>query len=66
MIKTCTERKKISLLKDLRINKRFQEKVIIIVDIGASNLWGHFKDWILWACDEVCGKKFGKRSNGDT
>ena len=27
--------------------------------------WGHFKNWVLMTCDEVCGKKRG-RSKGDT
>ena len=27
---------------------------------------GHFKDGVLKACDEVCGKKRGRRSKGDT
>ena len=27
---------------------------------------GHFKDGILKACDEVCWKKSGRRSKGDT
>ena len=30
-----------------------------------SNLWGHFKNGVLKACDEVCGKKRG-RSKGYT
>ena len=29
------------------------------------NLWGHFNDWVLRACDEVCGKK-GRTRKGDT
>ena len=63
--KTCTERRKISLLKDLKIRKQIEEKVIKIVGVGTPNLWEHFKDWILKACDEVCGKKRG-RNKGDT
>ena len=39
---------------------------MILFDDGAPNLWGHFKDGILKACDEVCGKKRGRRSKGDT
>ena len=31
-----------------------------------TNLWGRFKDGVLKACDEVCGKKRGTRSKGDT
>ena len=44
--KTCAERRKISLLKDVRIRKRFEEKVFKLVDVEAPNLWGHFKDGI--------------------
>ena len=54
---TCTDRRKINLLRDLKIRNQFEEKVITFFDIGVPNLWRHFKDWILKACDEVCGKK---------
>ena len=60
--KTCGERRKISSLKDVKIRKRFDEKVIELVYAGTPNLWGHFKDGILKACDEVCGKNRGRRS----
>ena len=36
--KICAERRKISLLKDVKTGKRFEEKVIKLVDIGAPNL----------------------------
>ena len=42
------------------------KKVIKVVDVGAPNLWEHFKDKVLKACDEVCGKKRRRRSKGDT
>ena len=29
-------------------------------------MWGHFKDRILEACDEVCCRKRRRRSKGDT
>ena len=64
--KTCAERKKITLLIDVKIRKRFEEKVNELVDVGATNMWGHFKDGALQSCDEVCGKKMGRRSKGDT
>ena len=41
--KTCSEGRKISLLKDVTIRKRFEENVITLVDVGVPNLWGHFK-----------------------
>ena len=34
---TCTERRKSSLLKDVKIRKRFHEKVITLVGIVAQN-----------------------------
>ena len=63
--KACAERRKIRLLKDVKIRKRFEEKVITLVDAGASNLWGHFKDGDLRVCDEVCGKKRERRCKGE-
>ena len=45
---------------------RFYEKIIKLVDVGAPNLSGHFKDGDLWECDEVCGKKRGRRSKRDS
>ena len=63
--RTCTEREKISFLKDVKIRNRFEGKVIKLVDAGLPNLWRHFKDWILKVCDEVCGKRRRRRSMGD-
>ena len=37
--KTCTERRKTSLLKDVKIRKQIEVKVIELVDVGATNLW---------------------------
>ena len=64
--KTCAQRRKITLQKDVKIRKRFKEKVTKLVDVGVPNLWEHFKDGVLKACDEVCGKKRGRRNKGDT
>ena len=63
--KTCIERRKISLLKDVKIRKRSEEKVIKLVEDEMPNLWVHFKERILKARDEMCGKKRGK-AKGDT
>ena len=35
------------------------EEVMKLFDVGAPNLWGHFKDRVLEECDEMCGKKRG-------
>ena len=32
---------------DVKIKKQFEEKVFELVDVGAPNLWGHFKDGVL-------------------
>ena len=66
VIKTCAERRKVTLLKGVKIRKKFEENVIELVDVGAPILWRHFKDGVLEACDEVCGKKMGMRNNGDS
>ena len=62
----CQSKIKITLLNDLKIWRQFEEKLIIIVDVGAPNLWGHLKDGVLEACVVVCGKKRGRRSKGYT
>ena len=50
----------------MKIRKRFEEKVIKLVDVGVPNLRGHFVDRVLKVCGEVCGKKRERRSKGDT
>ena len=62
----CAERSNISLLKYVKIRRRLEEKVTKLVDVGSPNLWGNFKDGASKVCDEVCGKKRGRRSKGDT
>ena len=39
----------------MKIRKRFEEKVAELVDVGAPNLWGHFKDGVLEACERCVG-----------
>ena len=68
--KECSEKemcrgKEISLLKDVKIRKQYEEKFITLVDVEAPYLLEHFKDGMLKKCDEVCGKKRGRRSKVD-
>ena len=42
--KTCTESRKISVLKDVKIGKQFEDDKIELVDLGLPNLWGYFKN----------------------
>ena len=46
--KTCSGRKQISLLKDAKIGKWFEQKVMKLVDIGI-----HYKDGVCWKKREV-------------
>ena len=43
----------------MKNRKRFEETETKLVDVGVPDLWGDFKDGVLKACDEVCGKKSG-------
>ena len=47
-------------LKENNMKTKFQEKVREMVDVDAPNLWNTFKNSMLQACDEVCGKKVEK------
>ena len=42
--KTCEKKRKITLLKDVKVWKPFEENITKLVDVGATDLWGHFKD----------------------
>ena len=37
------------------------KKIFELVLVGIPNLWGHVRDRVLMACDELCGKKMGRR-----
>ena len=45
---------------------RFQKRVKELVDVDALNLWNTFESSKLQACDEVCGKKKGRKNHKDT
>jgi hypothetical protein len=53
-------------LKEEETRARFEEKVGELVSLDAPDLWSCFKEGALKACDEVCGKKKGRRDRGDT
>ena len=44
MKKTCAERRKISIAERYEDQEVTLKNVNKLVDIGAPNLWGHFKD----------------------
>ena len=45
--KTCAEIRKITLLNDVNIRKRFEEKIIKLVDVGVPNFVGTLHGWSL-------------------
>ena len=56
--KTCAERRKIILLKDVKIRNRFEENVTKLM-LERQFCWT-LLGWVLKACDEVYGKKSEK------
>ena len=48
-------------LKDF---KKFERRVEKLVDVITTNLLESFRDGVLWACDELCGKNKVKNMGG--
>lgn len=53
------------LKKDKR-QANFEGRVEELVNFGAPDLWNCFKEGVLKASDDVCGKKKDRRDQGDT
>ena len=49
-------------LKEREMQEKFERRVKELVDVKTTNLWESFRDGVLTACDELCGKKV--RKNG--
>ena len=58
-------RRKIWKLNENRTRVRFAKRVKELVNTDAPAFWTTFKDGVLKACDEVCGKKKSRRDRGD-
>ena len=45
--------------------EKFEEKVVELVDTDSMDLWGSYKNEVLQACEELCGKtkRRGYRKN---
>ena len=50
-------------LKENNMKTKFQERARELADVDALNLWNTFKNSMLQACDEVCGKKNRSEEN---
>ena len=54
-------KRKIWKLNENRARVRLEKKGKELVSTDAPDLWKTFKDGVLKACDEVCGKKKSRR-----
>ena len=54
-------RRKSWKLNENRTRVRFEKKVKELVSTDALDLWNTFKDGVLKACGELCGKKKSRR-----
>ena len=48
-----------------RDRTKFEERVIELVDTDSMDLWGSYKNVVLQACDELCGKTKARGSRGN-
>ena len=53
-------------LKEIEIKEKFEERVVELVDTDSMDLWGSYKNGVLKACDELCGKTKGREDRGNT
>ena len=64
--KKPTAKRRVWKLKDGETRRRWEERVKELVNVEAQDLWKSFKNGVLQACDEVCGKKRGRKDRGNT
>ena len=64
--KETVQRRKVWKLKEEETRVRFERRVGELVNVDDPDLWNCFKKGVLKACDEVCGKKKGRRDQGGT
>ena len=52
-------------LKERKMQEKFERRVEELVDVETTNLWESFRDGVLTACDELCGKKKVRKNGGN-
>ena len=52
-------------LKEREMQEKFERRVEELVDGETTNLWESFRDGVLTACDELCGKKKVRKNGGN-
>ena len=53
-------------LKEKEIKEKFEERVVELVLTGSMDLWRSYKNGVLQACDELCGKTKRRGDRGNT
>ena len=53
-------------LQEKEIEEEFERRVVELVDAEAVDLWESYKNGVLKACDDLCGKTKGRRDQGNT
>ena len=46
--------------------REFERRVVELVDAKVVDLWESYKNGVLKACDDLCGKTKGRRDQGNT
>ena len=54
---------RVKKLKEKKTKKKFKDKVKILVNTEAKDLWGLFKHGVLEVCEELCGRKKRRRES---
>ena len=62
----AVERRMVWKLREKEARAKFEERVEELVSVDTPDMWSSFKEGVLKACEEVCGKKKGRRDRGDT
>ena len=52
-------------LKEKEIQGKFEERVVELVDTDSMDLWVSYKNGVLQACEELCGKTKGRGDRGN-
>ena len=52
-------------LKEREMQEKFERRVEELVDVETTNLWESFRDGVLTASDELCGKKKVRKNGGN-
>jgi len=65
--KICKKESKVRMtwkLQDKEVQENFEKRVGELVDVKKTNLWESFRDGVLKACNEICGKKKVRKNRG--